>query len=63
MAAFPQPQPQRERDRAGFARYLDSHDGCALPPTSSCCTGLPSSTAWVIRAACTCWAIKGTGRC
>ncbi|MDD1961118.1 PvdJ/PvdD/PvdP-like protein [Pseudomonas sp. 39004] len=32
-ARFPQPQPELERDRAGFARYFDNHDGNALPPT------------------------------
>lgn len=31
--AFPLPQPELERDRAGFARYFDNHDGSALPPT------------------------------
>ena len=31
--AFPMPQPELERDRAGFARYFDNHDGSALPPT------------------------------
>ena len=31
--AFPSPQPELERDRAGFARYFDNHDGSALPPT------------------------------
>lgn len=30
---FPLPQPELERDRAGFARYFDNHDGNALPPT------------------------------
>ncbi|MGL5997723.1 MAG: PvdJ/PvdD/PvdP-like protein [Pseudomonas proteolytica] len=30
---FPQPQPELERDRQGFARYFDNHDGFALPPT------------------------------
>ncbi|MBV6289680.1 PvdJ/PvdD/PvdP-like protein [Pseudomonas aegrilactucae] len=30
---FPAPQPELERDRAGFARYFDNHDGCAVPPT------------------------------
>jgi hypothetical protein len=30
---FPMPQPELERDRAGFARYFDNHDGTALPPT------------------------------
>jgi hypothetical protein len=30
---FPMPQPELERDRHGFARYFDNHDGCALPPT------------------------------
>ncbi|GFM81554.1 Tat (twin-arginine translocation) pathway signal sequence domain-containing protein [Pseudomonas cichorii] len=29
---FPLPQPELERDRQGFARYFDNHDGCALPP-------------------------------
>ena len=31
--AFPLPQPELERDRVGFARYFDNHDGSALPPT------------------------------
>ncbi|NWB87770.1 pyoverdine maturation tyrosinase PvdP [Pseudomonas gingeri] len=31
--AFPLPQPELERDRQGFARYFDNHDGCAVPPT------------------------------
>ncbi len=31
--AFPMPQPELERDRQGFARYFDNHDGDALPPT------------------------------
>ncbi|AAN69793.1 MULTISPECIES: pyoverdine maturation tyrosinase PvdP [Pseudomonas] len=30
---FPLPQPELERDRLGFARYFDNHDGNALPPT------------------------------
>ncbi|AXJ04245.1 PvdJ/PvdD/PvdP-like protein [Pseudomonas fluorescens] len=30
---FPLPQPELIRDRAGFARYFDNHDGTALPPT------------------------------
>lgn len=30
---FPLPQPELVRDRAGFARYFDNHDGFALPPT------------------------------
>ena len=30
---FPLPQPELERDRIGFARYFDNHDGNALPPT------------------------------
>ncbi|WP_124351837.1 PvdJ/PvdD/PvdP-like protein [Pseudomonas chlororaphis] len=30
---FPTPQPELERDRQGFARYFDNHDGFALPPT------------------------------
>src|SRR3546814_21159504 len=30
---FPLPQPELERDRLGFARYFDNHDGTALPPT------------------------------
>jgi len=30
---FPLPQPELERDRQGFARYFDNHDGNALPPT------------------------------
>lgn len=30
---FPLPQPELERDRLGFARYFDNHDGSALPPT------------------------------
>ncbi|QJI39053.1 pyoverdine maturation tyrosinase PvdP [Pseudomonas sp. ADAK13] len=29
---FPLPQPELERDRQGFARYFDNHDGFALPP-------------------------------
>ncbi|WP_073173257.1 twin-arginine translocation signal domain-containing protein [Pseudomonas asturiensis] len=29
---FPMPQPELERDRLGFARYFDNHDGCSLPP-------------------------------
>ncbi|RMU06454.1 PvdJ/PvdD/PvdP-like protein, partial [Pseudomonas savastanoi] len=29
---FPLPQPELERDRLGFARYFDNHDGCSLPP-------------------------------
>jgi hypothetical protein len=31
--SFPMPQPELERDRQGFARYFDNHDGTALPPT------------------------------
>ena len=31
--SFPLPQPELERDRQGFARYFDNHDGMALPPT------------------------------
>ena len=31
--ALPLPQPELERDRVGFARYFDNHDGSALPPT------------------------------
>ncbi|MFK0311179.1 twin-arginine translocation signal domain-containing protein [Pseudomonas sp. NPDC090233] len=31
--AFPLPQPELERDRQGFARYFDNHDGCSVPPT------------------------------
>ncbi|WP_426101002.1 twin-arginine translocation signal domain-containing protein [Pseudomonas sp. PSPC3-3] len=31
--AFPEPQPALERDRLGFLRYFDNHDGFALPPT------------------------------
>ncbi|CAG8871186.1 hypothetical protein PS627_04346 [Pseudomonas fluorescens] len=31
--SFPLPQPELERDRAGFARYFDNQDGNALPPT------------------------------
>jgi hypothetical protein len=30
---FPLPQPELARDRVGFARYFDNHDGTALPPT------------------------------
>jgi len=30
---FPLPQPELARDRPGFARYFDNHDGTALPPT------------------------------
>jgi hypothetical protein len=30
---FPLPQPELIRDRAGFARYFDNHDGTSLPPT------------------------------
>jgi hypothetical protein len=30
---FPLPQPELLRDRLGFARYFDNHDGFALPPT------------------------------
>lgn len=30
---FPLPQPELIRDRLGFARYFDNHDGTALPPT------------------------------
>ncbi|RON47142.1 pyoverdine maturation tyrosinase PvdP [Pseudomonas frederiksbergensis] len=30
---FPLPQPELVRDRVGFARYFDNHDGTALPPT------------------------------
>ena len=30
---FPLPQPELVRDRQGFARYFDNHDGTALPPT------------------------------
>ncbi|MBY8948978.1 PvdJ/PvdD/PvdP-like protein [Pseudomonas sp. SH10-3B] len=33
--AFPEPQPALERDRLGFLRYFDNHDGFALPPTWS----------------------------
>jgi hypothetical protein len=29
---FPLPQPELIRDRVGFARYFDNHDGTALPP-------------------------------
>ncbi len=32
---FPAPQPALERDRLGFLRYFDNHDGFALPPTWS----------------------------
>jgi hypothetical protein len=32
-SSFPMPQPELERDRQGFARYFDNHDGSALPPT------------------------------
>jgi len=32
-SSFPMPQPELERDRRGFARYFDNHDGTALPPT------------------------------
>ncbi|ATE76806.1 PvdJ/PvdD/PvdP-like protein [Pseudomonas frederiksbergensis] len=32
-SSFPMPQPELERDRQGFARYFDNHDGAALPPT------------------------------
>ncbi|WP_347901167.1 PvdJ/PvdD/PvdP-like protein [Pseudomonas purpurea] len=32
-SSFPMPQPELERDRQGFARYFDNHDGFALPPT------------------------------
>lgn len=32
-ANFPTPQPELMRDRQGFARYFDNHDGFALPPT------------------------------
>jgi hypothetical protein len=32
-AFFPLPQPELIRDRVGFARYFDNHDGTALPPT------------------------------
>ncbi|VVN36976.1 hypothetical protein PS662_05221 [Pseudomonas fluorescens] len=31
-AQFPLPQPELVRDRQGFARYFDNHDGTALPP-------------------------------
>jgi len=30
---FPLPQPELERDRQGFARYFDNHDGYSIPPT------------------------------
>lgn len=30
---FPLPQPELERDRAGFVRYFDNHDGFSVPPT------------------------------
>ncbi len=30
---FPMPQPELERDRQGFARYFDNHDGYSIPPT------------------------------
>jgi len=30
---FPLPQPELIRDRLGFIRYHDNHDGTALPPT------------------------------
>ena len=30
---FPLPQPELARDRIGFARYFDNHDGTSLPPT------------------------------
>ncbi|MFK3974305.1 PvdJ/PvdD/PvdP-like protein [Pseudomonas sp. NPDC087358] len=30
---FPLPQPELERDRPGFARYFENHDGYSIPPT------------------------------
>ncbi|QJI28500.1 PvdJ/PvdD/PvdP-like protein [Pseudomonas sp. ADAK18] len=30
---FPLPQPELERDRLGFIRYFDNHDGFSVPPT------------------------------
>lgn len=32
-AHFPMPAPELQRDRLGFARYFDNHDGGSLPPT------------------------------
>ncbi|PIB42930.1 PvdJ/PvdD/PvdP-like protein [Pseudomonas sp. 2822-15] len=43
---FPEPQPALERDRLGFLRYFDNHDGFALPP----CWSAPDDsdyTQWV----------------
>ena len=43
---FPEPQPPLERDRLGFVRYFDNHDGFALPP----CWSAPDDadyTQWV----------------
>ncbi|MFJ4153189.1 PvdJ/PvdD/PvdP-like protein [Pseudomonas sp. NPDC089752] len=43
---FPLPQPELERDRVGFARYFDNHDGNALPPTWQA-AGDAAYTQWV----------------
>ncbi|MBD9461233.1 PvdJ/PvdD/PvdP-like protein [Pseudomonas sp. PDM05] len=43
---FPAPQPALERDRLGFVRYFDNHDGFALPPTWSAPDD-PDYTQWV----------------
>jgi len=43
---FPLPQPELERDRVGFARYFDNHDGNALPPTWLA-SGDAAYTQWV----------------
>ncbi|MBD8150793.1 PvdJ/PvdD/PvdP-like protein [Pseudomonas fluorescens] len=43
---FPEPQPALERDRQGFVRYFNNHDGFALPP----CWSAPDDadyTQWV----------------
>lgn len=43
---FPLPQPELERDRVGFARYFDNHDGFALPPPWSA-AGDDAFTRWI----------------
>lgn len=43
---FPMPQPELVRDRVGFARYFDNHDGFALPPTWLA-SGDDTYTRWV----------------
>ncbi|NWE17261.1 pyoverdine maturation tyrosinase PvdP [Pseudomonas yamanorum] len=43
---FPTPQPELDRDREGFARYFDNHDGFALPPTWTA-PGDAAFTRWI----------------